>query len=197
MASERALLEGWMTRVDQWIGDLSREGRCGDLDAAVLKGVLESFGARYEGLYAAAESALRGYSNRESEPGMRAVWGEGRRVAYSRWCEEWADRFEAQAGNRGLPRLERTGIRTAGMRQFFHEITALAGGYMTAADFKLFIETRLGNGKLWQEGRKDERIKVVTPTSGGEPIRIGSIPPGFIEDAWEWLKASVPDSNVE
>ena len=189
MATENEQLEQDMIQIEDWLGRMDETKKVGPIDRDALDRVLNSLGAELE-VDEGEEASLRKYTNLGSRKGMAAVWGEDRMVSFSKFCGNFVSAFESFQGNLELPKLDSSGSKTSGMKQFFHELTSFAYGIMTYEDFALFTETRLTNGMLWQQGKKDERLRVATPTSGGKKILISSVPGSFVTTFWGWLKAS-------
>lgn len=170
---------------DVWIDKVSAEGKVENLDPGLLRDVLENCGANFE--IGEAIVDLSEYTNKAKAETMRLVWENGKYDDFKKWVEEWADNYEVTSKT-VLPKLEKSGSKTSGMIQFFGQLTSYAAGQISFVDFKLYTETRALNGRLWQEGRKNERIRVRVPTSA-DPIRLSSFPSGFPSAAWEKIKS--------
>lgn len=175
-----------------WFRDLDLVGEVRNLPHELLRGYLEQLGANFEN--EEAFSSLEAYGNKSRRGGMDIVWGRERTQQYQSWCREWVAQYETQEGNVRLPRLVkkdgnlRSYSETSGMLQFFGQLTAYAAGVLDFYDFARFTEARLHNGKMWQEGRKNERIRVQVPTDEN-PKLLSSIPPGFIHDFTQLLES--------
>ncbi|HTK03849.1 MAG TPA: hypothetical protein VL401_03750 [Alphaproteobacteria bacterium] len=178
-----------LIEVGEWFGDMEKTGEVRKIDQVTLNITFDSLGGSLE-IKEEEEKSLKEYTNKASKEGMIAIWGESRMKDFNNFCKSWIVNFENTDGNKELPKLDQSGKKNSGMKQFFHEVTAYAYGIMDEETFGLFTETRIENGKLWQEGKKDQREKLETPSSKGEKILISSIPPGFIPDFWNWLKTS-------
>lgn len=176
--------------VNEWINKFSQEGIVDQLDPKILKPVMEYCGANFEiGEDALALHGLREYSNAAKAESMRAVWGE-KYDQYKNWTKEYIAKYESSTGDT-LPELKPSGVKNSGMVQFFGELTSYAAGQIDFTTLKIYQEARAKNGKLWAEDRKDERTKIIVPTSK-EPILPSSFPPGFPLDAWKFLTTSTP-----
>lgn len=173
-----------ITIVDEWIDKLSREGVVDNLDIKTISTVLEHFGANFE--IGEQLEDLSEYSNKAKAGAMRSIWG-GRYDEYKMWVERWVQEFETTPGNQTLPKLDKSGSKTSGCIQFFGELTAYSAGKLEFDNFKRFIETRAINGRLWQEGKKDERLRVNVPS--GKVIHPSSFPPEFPRAAWGKIKS--------
>jgi hypothetical protein len=196
MVNEHGVSEEGEQQVEDWLCVMSLNGEVGDVDTMALRGVLEGLGLNIDRLDEVedARKSLHKYTNGASRYGVAVGWGKKRVEEYKAWCAEQVEEIEEQSGME-LPGLDESGSKVSGMLQFFHEITALAAGELSMAKFTKYMQVRLKNGQLWQDGRKGERIKVTTPISKGDAVRIASIPPGFIPKAWEWLQSTKGDSN--
>lgn len=183
-------------RVDPWIEEMDRTGKVDEIDLNLgdLQKIFEfKCGANFE-ISESERSSLKKYSQGGSRSGMEAIWSGDRYRRSIRFCKEWVEKFELVEGNKELPKLKKTESgdpssesKISGMLQFFHELTLFAKGDMSLEDFTKVTEIRLFNGKVIQEGRRNERKTMVTPTSGGKEKRIGGIPPGFVSDFYKWL----------
>lgn len=180
-------IEERVAAVDSWIATISQEDRVEQIQPQLLQGVLEHFGANFE----MGEEELRQlgeYTNKARAEAMRSVWG-GRYGYYIEWTERLVEEYESKGQNLpGLGGRYKGQVKNSGMKQFFGQLTALAAGELSFEDFKRYTEARALNGRLWQEGRKDERVRVKVPTRV-EPIRPSSFPPGFPSAAWEKIKS--------
>lgn len=170
--------------MDQWIRGLTESGAVGIISPEVVCNSLSECGGNFE--QAETLDSLGEYTNKARADAMRMVWGS-RYDEYKSWADQWANDYEANEGNRELPKLEKSGSKISGMLHFFGELTAYASGKLDFDSLKLYLETRSRNGKLWQDGKKEERAKVTIPS--GKEIRISSFPPSFPEYAWEKIKS--------
>lgn len=180
-----------LVEVGDWLNRIDEQGVVGTIDQVMLNRTLESLHGLMK-IDGEEERSLKAYTNVTSRHGMNAVWGTERYDNFVSFCNDWISKYESVPGNIELPKLEKSGRKNAGMKEFFHELTAYAYGVLDKETFVLYTEARIKNGKLWQEGKKDERVKLETPISDGEKVRIASLPPGFIPAFWEWLKTSTP-----
>ena len=171
--------------VESWVKVLTAEGKVGPISQELMAASLSDLEANFEPRPELA--FLAEYTNKAKRPGMDAVWGLDRVNEFKAWAADYAERYEAEHGV-NLPALEKKGSKTSGMLQFFGEITAFAAGKLAPADLKRFLETRSFNGKMWLEGRKDERVRIQVPTVK-EPILPSSFPPGFPAAAWEKISS--------
>jgi hypothetical protein len=171
--------------VEEWIGAISTEGKVGEINPSLLREALEGSGANFEPTPELV--ALASYTNKAKRPGLNSVWGEERVEEYKSWAKAYVEEYEAKSG-KPLPELKPSGSKTSGMIQFFGELTAFASGKTNFSDYKTYTEARALNGRLWQEGKKDERVRVKVPTSKS-PILLSSFPPGFPVAAWEKIKS--------
>ena len=159
------------------------------IDEIALDLLFDKLDAKRE-ISANAEKSLGSYSNKASKLGMEAVWGKNRYKDFTVFCAEFIEKFESVEDNLELPKLTKSGKKDSGMKEFFHELTSYAYGLLPWDEFLEHTEVRVINGKLWQEGRKDERLRIDTPISDYKDKLIGSIPPGFITHFWVWLEES-------
>lgn len=186
--SERQELEQQLIVLDEWFSAMDKTQHVDRVDHELLNQVLNHFGAEME-VTLEEEESLAKYSNKASRDGMNGVWGQEKYDDFVSFCREWIEDYETKTGNE-LPKLGQMGRKNAGMKEFFHQVISFAYGSLTLEEFTFYTEVRLKNGKLWQEGRKDERERVTTPISGGEKKLIGSLPPGFVTSFWGWLKSN-------
>lgn len=170
--------------VSNWIETLDESQMVGEIDIQVLRGALSECGANFE-LSEAERASLRMYTEDGKARGVRAVWGENYKT-YKEWVEEYIKEYESTG--KPLPSLMPSGRKNSGLRQFFGELTSLASGEMDMETYRKYTEARAFNGKMWQEGRKDERKKVLVPTSE-VAIRLSSFPPGFARAAWQKIQS--------
>ncbi len=191
--------------VDEWIrssGNYDSEGTVTieEPDEELFVGVFSHLGADFEPEPEMVAS-LSEYSNLRRRPGMDAVWGQEFMDQYNAWTQEWVTEYEASTGKK-LPRLKgeslspekRNTTKISGPRQWFGELTAYLVGTIDFKTYKGYTETRLRNGWLFAESQekgkeylREKRVRIQTSISL-EPMRVSSIPPGFVEEAWEWIK---------
>lgn len=183
--------------VDEWIrssGNYDSEGTVTieEPDEELFVGVFSHLGADFEPEPEMVAS-LSEYSNLRRRSGMDAVWGQEFMDQYNVWTQEWVTEYEASTGKK-LPKLGKGDIKTSGPRQWFGELTAYLVGTIDFETYKGYTETRLRNGWLFAESQEEgkahlrkERVKIQTPAKPGL-MRASSIPPGFVEEAWEWIK---------
>lgn len=163
-----------------WLQALAETGVVNEVGQSLVRTVLEFYGANFD-LESEARASLREYTNKGKAPGLQAVWGS-KFNDFKAWTRTYVEQYEATG--KTLPALKPSGRKNSGMIQFFGELTSFAAGELTFDDFKRYTEARILNGRLWEEGKKDERVRVKVPTSE-KPILLSSIPPGFIEAAWQ------------
>lgn len=180
-------IEKRIAAVDSWIKSISQEGTVDEIDKGLLRSVLKRFGANFEIGEEEGES-LSKYTNKGKRSGLDAVWGKSFIDSYKKWVKQYIQNYEAQEGNI-LPALQTSGRKDSGMLQFLGELTSFAAGQLWYEDFKRYTEARALNGRLWQEGRKGERVKAEVPTFK-KPILLASFPPGFPKAAWEKITSS-------
>ena len=149
---------------------------------------LEMLGANFENQE--ASTLLADYSSLGKREGLDLVWGKTRVDEYRKWIKNYVKTYEETPGNLPLPALKPSGIKTSGMMQFLGEITAYAAGAIIFEVFKTRLETRVYNGKMWQEGKKELRRKI--EYKPGKFILPSSVPPGFITQAYGWLDDTKP-----
>ncbi len=168
--------------VDDWIAKLSKEGVVGEMEPALLRGVLESYGANFE-ISEEAEESLVKFSNRDRRLGLDAVWGKEKIDAYRKWLkEDFVPGYEAKTGKE-LPVLENTKTKTSGGLKFFSDMIVFAAGLMDPGDYKRITERRAEKGRLWQN--RD-------PKEPYAPTKYSSFPPEFPSEAWKYLKSRRP-----
>ena len=192
---------------NEWFLGLSGEkvlGREIKMTPELARTALEFYGAEFnpeiEGYPALSE-----YSNLERRPGMDAVWGRNRVSAFNTWTNWWAEHYEAAGGT--LPKLDKSGKNTSGMRQIFGETTSFAAGLVTEDEFVERTRIRINNGIAYAEGRLGDREEIETSQSKKarleaaargektEPrmFRPSSVPPGFIKEWLNWLPTSAEE----
>ncbi len=178
-------LEARLAAVELWVGVLTTEGKVGPISQELMAAALTDLGANLEPR--PELTLLSEYSNKARRPAMDAVWGTEKVDEFKAWASDYVASYEAEHGVT-LPALEKSGSKSSGMIQFFGEITAFAAGKLAQADLKRFLETRSLNGKLWLDGKKDERVRLQVPTAK-EPILPSSFPPEFPDAAWEKISS--------
>lgn len=189
---ELSTVEEKVAVVDSWVTEISNSGHVGEIEPLLLREILENFGANFE-IGEGARRSLGEYTTEGKKDGMRAVWGETAVKTIQQLSRELVGEFE-QTLNHPLPKLgtskdesEEIFKKGMGMRAFLGDITAFAAGSMSFEDFRKYTEARALNGRLWQEGRKEERVKIEVPTAD-KPILLASFPPGFPQRAWSKIK---------
>ncbi len=180
-------------KVREWIGKFSLEQKVGEISSDVVREVLESYGANFENLSDEAKKSLSKYSEKGKAEGVKSVWGENFLSDYKQWVNEFIESYE-KTGNilpfvhkKNEDPLALKARKNAGMLQFLYELTSFASGGYNFEKYKTYTEIRVGNGNAFEKGEKEKRKKIVTPTSDGKEILIGSYPPEFAVKAWEWI----------
>lgn len=181
-------IESKMAIVGKWMENIATKQEVNEIPREILINVLEHCGANFKGLDKEARERLKGYSEKEKGPGVRAVWGDEFVDGYKTWTKEFINEYESTAGNKELPELKPSGRKNSGMVQFLFDLTSYASGEYSFETFKTYTEGRVKNGKAWAEDRKDDRIRVQVPTSD-EPILLSSVPPEFVTKAWQRISA--------
>lgn len=174
--------------LEEWFQGLD-DGRVEDIDIAELRSFLEAHGANFSEIKEEDRASLRKFTNKGKADGMNAVWGD-MFARYKAWADSVAEEYDTET-LRTLKKpsgAESSESRVAGLRAFFGELTALAAGAMTLDEYRRYAEVRLQNGILIAQGRKDDRIKIETPTSEGAKIRIASVPVGFPSRLWNKIQ---------
>lgn len=170
-----------------WVAEINNHEVVKPIDPQLVRSFLSELGANFEDKEALAP-ILGSYTNKGKREGLDLVWGKETVDKFNAWTTKFVGEYEARAGNLPLPALKPSGIKTSGLRQFFGELTAFAAGALSFDDFKRYTEARAGNGRLWQIGKKGERIRVVVPTSA-EPILLSSFPPGYVQEMLDFVKS--------
>jgi hypothetical protein len=204
---EKRPVEEKISVVDGWIETISSTETVEYINTLLLSEVLEYCGANFfDGGKKERRDELRTlieYSNKRRAPGMRAVWGKNY-DEYRDWTEEYVRKYEDET-DRSLPLIRQkdkdTGevkiYKNSGMLQFIGELTAYADGRMGFRLLKDNLETRARNGRLRQQGRKEElktidmderKIKDGKVVIEPKEIKPSSFPPGFPSVAWEKIK---------
>jgi hypothetical protein len=194
-------LEKGRSVVNEWVKDLTETSIAQKLDRSALRMVLEDLGAVKE----ISEEERRSffgdrYSNADRAKAMRSVWGENY-GAYKSFCEQFS--FSEV-------KFKETGTvdKTAGMRQFFGELTALAytnEEEFTMGDFIARITAQAVNGRLREAGfsARSNRMLIRVPgyntmtyrlagqdeseKTGELPFAPASFPTEFPQKAWEFI----------
>ncbi|MEK7188511.1 MAG: hypothetical protein AAB685_01505 [Patescibacteria group bacterium] len=117
---------------------------------------------------------------------MRAIWGS-RLDEFKKWTEGYVKAYEGEKGQL-LPELKPSGVKYSGMVQFFGEVTSYAAGEIDFETLKVHLEARAKNGRLWEEGKREERVRIKVSTSD-KPILLSSFPPGFPAVAWKKIES--------
>ncbi|MBI2010221.1 MAG: hypothetical protein HYS86_03550 [Candidatus Chisholmbacteria bacterium] len=180
--AQNPALESQRHEVSFWLHALAETGVVNEIDPSLVRTVLESYGANFD-LESEAQDSLRQYTNKDKAPGLRMVWGS-KFDDFKAWTLTYVEQYETPG--KTLPALKPSGRKNSGMIQFFGELTSLAAGELSFEDFKRYTEARIRNGRLWEGGKKGERVKVKVPTSEN-PILLSSVPPGFVQAAWEQI----------
>lgn len=178
-----------------WVDVFVEKGDAMVLDRRTLKDAFRASGADFMNLTREDHERIRkaGQTNKNTAPLVRKVWGKIFYEDYKTFCEEWVAKFEKDPNNRPLPKLKNkslerakpaSGSKISGMLHLLHFATLYASGDMTTHDFSEFMETMDHNGHLWQERMDHERKRVMF---NGEMTMIGSLPPGFSKDAWNFI----------
>lgn len=181
-------IESKVAIVDKWIKNIGEQQKVGEIPVGILRDVLTHFGADFENLSEEDRKSLKGYSEKDKGPGVRAVWGDDFVNGYKDWTKDFIEKYESDPSKKRLPELKPSGRKNSGMMQFLFELTALASGEMSIESFKEYTEARVNNGKLWAEDRSNERVRIKVPTAE-EPILLSSFPLEFPENAWNWMCA--------
>ena len=149
---------------DQWVKSLSENGKVLNIDAVLVRGVLESFGANFE-ISENARKSLGRYSNKGKREGLNEVWGKERVDMFKSWAiGEYIPVVEKRAG-RELHTLwdKKTetfdDVKHSGMMHFFGELTGFAAGEITFEKYKRLTEDRLRKGIKWEFGDRYEPYK--------------------------------------
>lgn len=182
---ETAPIEEKIIVADEWIKNFSETGKVKEIDTDVLKSVLIYCGAEFE-LDEESLKPLSEYTNKAKRPGLDNVWGREKVDRFWKWIDQYIKEYEDQSG-KTLPKLK-SGQNFSGMRAFFGELTALASGQMSIEDFRKYSETRIFNGKCWQNNQKNKRMRIEVPVSA-KPILPSSYPTEFPKAAWEKIKS--------
>lgn len=190
------LIEQKKEMVGEWIGKFSSEQKVGEIPVGVLREVLESYGANFENLSDDARKSLSEYSEHDRGFGVRSVWGNDFVNDYKKKVGDYIEEYETKTGIE-LPFLinkknldKSTKRKNSGMIQFLFDVTSFASGEYSFKKFKTYIEGRINNGFCWEEGRKEDRIKINIPTDEhpeGEYKLLSSFPRGFSDKAWGWI----------
>lgn len=178
---EREIIEGKEAEVNNWLSDISKTGQVKEIVHYDIREVLKTHGANFN-IGIEKLSFLDEYTNKAKAPGLKAVWGDFFQE-YKDWTNEFIQNYEKE-NKTILPALKESGKKNSGMIQFFGELTGFAAGRINYFTLKKNWEARLLNGKLWQEGKKDQRVRIKI-IGNEKPILPSSVPPGFIEAAWE------------
>lgn len=174
--------------VGKWIKNIGEQQKVGEIPVGILRDVLTQFGADFENLSEEDKKSLRGYSEKEKGPGVRAVWGDDFVNGYKEWTKDFIEKYESDPNKKRLPELKPSGRKNSGIMQFLFELTTLASGEISMESFKEYTEARVNNGKLWAEDRSSERVRIKVPTAD-EPILLSSFPPELPGEVWNWMCA--------
>ncbi len=174
-----------LVEVDDWIGKIGKEGRVGDIDHQLVKGVIEEIGANKE-ISEEAKKSLGKYSNLNKRPGLDEVWGKETVDAFKKWATgEFIPQYEEKVGRplRTLwdPKTETyDNIKHSGMMQFLGELTAFAEGSLPLEEYRRLTEHRVEKGMKFEFGDPYEPYK---------PSKHAAFPPEFPSAAWEKIKS--------
>lgn len=186
-------IEKQFAQIDQWILRLAENDTLEIIDSITLRDVLKSCSANFE-VGEHERRSLGKYTNAGKAVGMRTIWGN-RYDDFREWTKGYIETYEKGKG-KSLPELKPSGIKYSGMVQFFGEVTSYAAGEIDFETLKNYLEARAQNGRLWEEGKKEERVRIKIPTSD-KPILLSSFPPGFPLVAWEKIKSwRVKENNT-
>jgi hypothetical protein len=179
-------IEEKTTTIDLWFTNVNKSGweKMPEIDRLLLKDVLQAYGANFEN--AEELRLLKQYTNKAKRPGLDAVWGKEFVDDFWTFIGNYINDYEDKKG-KPLPALKKSRKKFSGFRQFFGELTAFAAGQITDEQYYEYTRSRLFNGKMWQEDRREERMRVQVPTVK-DPILLSSVPPEFPVAAWEFIK---------
>lgn len=179
---------------DTWIDFFSRLGEAMILDRRALKNRLKELGADFSHLTKQDHISLSKFQNAGSAEGVIKVWGIEFYNRYKSFCLHWAEEYETNVENRPLPKLKNidkknnkkpSESKISGMLHFFHFATAYASGDLRTKEYSKYLTDMDTNGQLWQQrGFDDVRTRILVD---GKMIKLGSLPPGFAKDAWEFM----------
>lgn len=162
--------------VIDWISNFEKTGKVDKIDVSILKEVFVYHGADFEH-NSETLAPLSKYTNKAKRSGLNAVWEKKSVDDFWNQIDLFIEQHESTT-KKELPKLKKSGYKFSGMRQFFGEITALSAGLLSLEKFKEYSETRIFNGRMWSEDRKDERIRISVPTKD-KPILLSSYPPEY------------------
>ncbi len=169
-----------ITKVNNWISNLSERGAVTEIDPMLLRSVLAEYGANFE-ISETGKESLSKFSNLNRRKGMDEVWGNETVKSYRIWLRHWVENFDADPTHRPLPTLVGEDTKTSGGLKFFTDLTVFAAELMTFEEYKKITERRWGKGDSWQ--KKSEGEDYV-------PTDYSSFPPKFPSIAWEFIKTS-------
>lgn len=189
---DKSEIEEKIAIVDEWFKSFNAvaEGarEISEIDRKILREVLTYYGADFEthndSEREAALKKLKQPTNKWRRPGMDAVWGEVYINNYNRWTKDWANAYEEKTG-KSLPKLDESGSKVSGMRHWLGELTSYTAGAMTFDQFRERQSARLLNGFARATGGVLRKVTFL-PDDKDLP---GSVPPGFVKDAWEKVKS--------
>ncbi len=179
--------------VNNWIMTIGKKQEIGEISVNILRDVLSSYGANFENLNEDLRDSLSKYSEKGKAKGVINVWGEKFVRDYKQWVNEFIENYEKTG--KTLPFVHKKkedplalkARKNAGMIQFLYELTSFASEEYDFETYKKYTEIRVRNGQLFEQGKQKERKKIITPTSKGKEILIGSYPRMFVIDTWEWM----------
>jgi hypothetical protein len=210
---ESLSIEEQIKTVDAWANRFEDRKLVPDLDRALLRDVLISFGASSEispGLL--KDLSKDNCTNASRAKVMKAVWGE-RYKDFKRWTGEFIQEHEQRTGKM-LPKLGKSGRGNAGMIAFLGDLTAYGLGSDESFPFATFfvrLSERALNGYIREKGIKEKeyRFHLLVPgfnvikygfiddlgaltegidLKGALPFSPAGFPSGFIPAAWEKIK---------
>ncbi len=171
---------------NKWLKNLSVEGKVEEIDAAIVRNVLEMAGANFE-IGEVEHKSLGKYSNKGKREGLDAVWGKDKVDTFKTWIiGEYIPYIEKFAGRELHTLYDRAtdtydDIKHSGMMQFFGELTAFAAGQISFEKYQRITENRYKKGKTWQYGNREEIY---------EPSKNAAFPVDFPVKAIDRLNAS-------
>ena len=142
---KKAIVVEWITEFTESDKIVEIDNKIEEIDVAVLREVLIHCGADFE-QDPETLMLLGEYTNRAKRPGLDAVWGKEIVDGFWSQIDLFIEEHEIKTGIE-LPKLEGSGHKFSGMRQFFGEITALASGQLDLRTFVNYSATRIFNGR--------------------------------------------------
>jgi len=170
-----------------WLDQLAT-GEATLIERKTLRTALEKMGADFDQEEKAKKIFEEKYKSKNRIPGLGIIWGEGR-ISNFTYDLEMFIMLTEKAGEKwqSFP----GGDKTRGPTQSLVEITQLAIIDDEAERGNIFkrLQTRVNNGRLAKEGRKNERTKMATPISKGKEIYIAEVPPRLPQVMLMWLSS--------